>query len=221
MRSENSGANLLRPGISGSQNLIILVFGKKGRGKTRLVQTYLLPQLRKRRLVIFDPHAEYNQPWITRADSIEDLQDFLADYNDESPFAVCWTPGHADEVPNFPALVYQMENLWVIVEEVNMRGMGNLWTPAPEFLDLVNFGRNKGISLIGTAKRPAHVIRDLTSQADIIISFKQDEPNDIKYLREMCGPDVEPVVRNLGQHDWEIVYTAWERGRLENKQKIS
>jgi hypothetical protein len=165
-----------------------------------------LPRLRRQRLIIFDPHAEYRAEWITRADSLEELQDFLADYNDQGPFAVCWTPGHSDEVVYFSQLVYSMRDLWVIFEEVNMRGVGNVREPAPEFIDLVNFGRNRGISLICTAKRAAQVSRDLTSQADLIISFRQDEPNDIKYLSEFCGPQVEDRVTSLRKHDWEIVY---------------
>jgi len=87
-----------------------------------------------------------------------------------------------------------------------MRDLGNVRQPSPDFIDLVNFGRNKGISLICTAKRPAQVNRELTAQADIIVSFRQDEPLDIEYLQDFCGKDVGRLVTKLTEHQWEIVY---------------
>lgn len=110
------------------------------------------------------------------------------------------------DIEYFLEICYEIKDCWIVIEECNMRGVLNVREPSPIAIDLVNFGRNKGISLICAAKRPAQVNRELTAQADIIISFRQDEPNDIKYLREFCGPSVEEITTRLQAHDWAIVY---------------
>jgi len=159
-------------------------------------------------LIVFDFHGEYLDPRLLRAESLEDLKRFLSENYTEKTWAVVWTPKRMSEVPYFLQICYNMKNCWVILEEVNARDIGNVRQPDPVFLDLVNFGRNRGVSLICVAKRPAQVSRDLTSQADIIISFKQDEPNDIKYLQEFCGKNVEEETTGLSDHEWAIVYPA-------------
>lgn len=203
---QNRKPDLISPRISGQQNKIILVLGKKGRGKTQLISTVFLPKLVKERLIVFDPHGEYNQRELLRANSLDQLHDFLIENYNYKPWALVWTPRRMSEIEYFLDICYQMHECWIILEECNMRGVLNVREPSPIAIDLVNFGRNKEISLICAAKRPAQVNRELTAQADIIISFRQDEPNDIKYLKEFCGPDVETVTAGLQGHEWAIVY---------------
>lgn len=166
----------------------------------------LLPQVVQHRLIVFDPHCEYTDHRLLRCETIDDFQFCMAENYSEKSWAVVWTPKSNDEIPRFLAICYEMRDVWLIIEECNISHLGNVRDPDPNFINLVNFGRNRNISMIAVAKRPAQVTRDLTSQADIIISFRQDEPNDIKYLQEFCGRDVDRQVRNLGDHDWRIVY---------------
>ncbi len=198
--------SLLTAGLSGQQNRIIVIFGKKGRGKTTLISRGFLPDLLKSRLLIFDPHREYTDKRILRADKLEELHEFLIDNYTGGPWAIVWTPERASQIEYFLQICYNMRDVWIIFEEVNMRGLGNIREPSPTFIDIVNFGRNRNISLICTAKRPAQVNRELTAAADVIISFRQDEPNDIDYLKEYCGRDIEDRVSGLSGHEWSIIY---------------
>jgi hypothetical protein len=158
--------------------------------------------------VVLDIQREYDVPYLLRVDDLPDLKKFLSENYSAQNFAIAWTPDSTKELPAFLDLVYETGNLWVVFEEVNLKGLGNLWSPDSTFIDIVNFGRNRGISMICVAKRPAQVTRDLTSQADVIISFRQDEPRDIQYLKDFCGPGVEDVVAKLQGHKWAVIYPA-------------
>lgn len=58
-------------------------------------------------------------------------------------------------------------------------------------------GRHKNLSVVGTAQRPARVHRDLTAQSDLIVSLRQTEPNDLKYLREYSSLESEEEFEKL------------------------
>ena len=55
--------------------------------------------------------------------------------------------------------------------------------------DIVHLARHqgKGAAVIGTARRPANVRRDLTSQADRIFVGKLSEQLDLKYVADFAG----------------------------------
>lgn len=66
-----------------------------------------------------------------------------------------------------------------------------------------HFGGGLGVPLVITAQRPMDLPPDIRSQADQLISFRQDEPNDLGYLAERCTPAYAEIVAGLGVHRWE------------------
>ena len=57
---------------------------------------------------------------------------------------------------------------------------------------LISFGRHRKISLIGIGRRPVELAIRLRAAFTSIVSFKQTEPNDIRYL-EALGFNAEEV----------------------------
>lgn len=49
---------------------------------------------------------------------------------------------------------------------------------------IIDYGRGQRISLIGLARRPARVSRDLSANADWIVAFQTQEPRDLDYLND-------------------------------------
>lgn len=83
------------------------------------------------------------------------------------------------------AFVRNNRRLWLFVDEVsNCLGPHR---PNKDLLEIIRFGRHDGISLVAICQRPAQVHKDLISQADDVITFRIEEPNDLDYLAKFCS----------------------------------
>ena len=64
----------------------------------------------------------------------------------------------------------------------------------PVLATIANEGRHYGITLVGTARRPRRVHRDLTALADVLYCARITEPTDLRYLADLVGPTaVKPL----------------------------
>jgi hypothetical protein len=158
-------------------NSIKCIFGKKGMGKTflahQLIQEY-------DRFIIYDRKGEFKDLGIVIR-SGRALAEYILDKGTQPHFRVDYVP-QCNDFDYISYLIWGMQDLCFCVDEIdtylNARNM-------PEYYGLmINLGRHDCLSLIGVSRRPAKVHRDLTSQADQIISFGMHEANDIKYLRD-------------------------------------
>lgn len=66
-------------------------------------------------------------------------------------------------------------------------------------------GRHYQLHLLAATRRPAEVHRDVSSQADVLATFRQHEPNDVKFLKDV-SPDLAGIARGLGR--WQ--YCTYE-----------
>lgn len=57
------------------------------------------------------------------------------------------------------------------------------------------------------------VPRDLTANADVIVSFNQQEPRDVKYLTDYMGEAGEKV-RELQKTATTSEFLEWENGAI-------
>lgn len=57
----------------------------------------------------------------------------------------------------------------------------------PEVLELIHRGRHSRVSMVFGTRRPRDVHRLVTSQADVISCFRQQEPRDVEYLASVIG----------------------------------
>lgn len=84
------------------------------------------------------------------------------------------------DVEYFFHLVFYLKNCSVIVEEASIYCSPS-WID-PNFKKILNYGRHRNVNLIAVARRSSQLHRDLTSQSDFIVSFKQSEHLDLKLL---------------------------------------
>lgn len=148
----------------------VLVFGKSGSGKTTYV-TNLISKLN--RLIIIDYKDEYKG--VICNSSIDAIKHII-----ENPKQYRCVIRLTDNDPGMFKRLNELNNYTLVIEE-----LWNYCSPYyidPDLFKIIAYGRHKKINFIGISQRPAHIHRLVTSQANVIVSFKQYEPRDITYL---------------------------------------
>lgn len=180
------------------ENEIITILGKKGGGKTSLAANLTNES---NRLIIFDYNREYerglivtNPPQLSR-----ELQKYY-----ETAFRIIYRPDDSllidEHFSGFSKIAYAMSNYTLVIEEIDLVASAGFM---PDGLQkIINYGRHKGISLIGLSRRAFKVPRDLTSNSDkVIIAGPLNEPRDIKYLSDFMDSVDAEKVRNLKREE--------------------
>lgn len=164
-------------------------------------KTYLLNKKAERltRVIFIDPMAQFYEGLIfTR---ISDLLQYFEDYNPDTFRVICRfeeVDETFEQTETVLKLAKKLKNVVLVIDEVDKisregKVSKTLW-------QIINFYRHDGLSLLCCARRPARVSRDLTGNADEIISFKVQEPNDLKYLGEFGFK--EEILRNLNRYEF-------------------
>lgn len=200
------------------ENTIISVYGRKGSGKSFLVKEILTEYPR---IVILDTLGEYDDAEIetTLAGAIRKI----LSVRDKRVFTISVRLDDVEEYLKLLRLLYEMERICVVLEEVS------LYTSPqkipPELSALVRYGRHKAISLIFVSRRPAETHRDISAQSDVVVSFAQHEPRDIVYFRALFGKGIAGSVESLRQYqivaggnEDKFPKVVRERLRLQNRQ---
>lgn len=169
------------------RNKIVVILGRKGSGKSTLARSIVK---RLRRVVIFDPHEEYPA---VRCRSIAALVSFMELEHHKPTFRVACTFDDMDEYETAIAVVREVGNMWIIVEELNF--FVDCWSRDKPYLDLIRFGRHDRVSILLIAQRAAEIPKLFTSQADAIVSFRQSEPRDLDYLTKIGHVGAEGAAR--------------------------
>lgn len=186
------------------ENEIIVILGKKGSGKT----SYALNLIRERkRLIIFDFNREYEGYTVGTPEALIEVLKL----NHDSDFLIVYQPSPEREIDDhfhfLSAAIFSMSNLTFLCEEIDLvSSAGDM----PEGLQrIINYGRHRGISLIGLSRRAHKVPRDLTANADRIVTFQQFEPRDIKYLADYMGERSALSVGQLKRYDKGAEFLEW------------
>lgn len=178
------------------QNSLVAVFGMKGHGKT----TYMIRETEAaRRLIVIDPLHQFRSGLIFRGAS--ELLQYFNDRNPDTFRCICRFEDAGEgwkETEAALEFVYELGNVTLAIDEVDKICSASVISPA--LARIINYGRHKGIDLITCARRPARVNRDLTSNADAVICFRVQEPNDLKYLSEFGFTD--SVLKSLPKYEF-------------------
>lgn len=202
------------------KNKITAVLGKKGFGKT----TYVVSQTAAlTRLIIFDYNREYEQGRIisTPQELINQLR-----LNQNTYFRLIYRPSPVLDIHAhfdfFSKICFEVKNYTLVIEEVDLvSSAGNM----PEGLKkIINYGRHHAINLLALSRRAHMVPRDLTANADSIVTFNQQEPRDIRYLADYFGGtvtrktgealDAESVIQSLKRVENFSEFLEWENGNF-------
>lgn len=191
---------------------IVLITGKTGSGKSTLFRKMLED---KKRVIIFDTLSEYSELTLPYPalfiHNIHDFYDCLA-RNHYKNFRIIFDPEDPEQVLELNdgnqitvfeescKLIYNhLEDLILGIEEI-----ANLTTgiKVPEYLrKIARFGRHSSISLYATTQRPADVHPLIRAQMTTLISFKQHEPRDIDWLKQVIGEQAIGL-KDLAQFTW-------------------
>lgn len=176
------------------ENTNALVFGKKGFGKSTWVEEVLTANL----------------PRVVFVDTL--LKDYTRGtiFTNFAEFQAAMTRVHSTgnfrfivRCPGFESLVFELfrfnnrlgraliQNAALVVEEVTTYCDSNYIAPA--ILSHLQYGRHAGNALIGVARGPFEINRHLTRQADLIVSFRQDEERDLEFFRKIAGTKAEQL----------------------------
>jgi hypothetical protein len=196
-------------------NNITIVLGKKGSGKT----SYALNRIQAiERLVAFDFNHEYNEGFYIVTDP-KKLVETLS-LNHATKFRISYQPdANTDLAQHFEYLsraVFCMTDMTLLAEEIDIVSSAS---EIPEGLrKIINYGRHRGISIIALSRRAHRIPRDLTANADQIISFNQNEPRDIKYLSDYMGSDNALRVTRLKRTDSAGEFLEWTDTGTDTKE---
>jgi hypothetical protein len=174
---------------------IEIIFGKTGTGKTVLAK-----ELAQRfdRIIVIDSHSEYEEGIIFN--SFDELTAFIKEITEEKilnveyKFTFICRFTDDEEIELLFYLAFALGNLVIVLEEAEL--YISPMSKKGGFLKLVRHGRHRDISIIGIARRTVELHSDLRAMSDIIYSFKQTHPNDLKIMESIGLTGLE----NLGEH---------------------
>ena len=183
-----------------SEKKIILIFGKRGSGKSYLAKKLIENE---QRIIIFDTLSEYTDGVV-----FEDHQKFVEFWRKIyiHPYRLIYRPLKPDEeIEDIAESVYLIGNVCFVVEEIDCTA----YQISESFAHVVQRGRHKNITLIGITQRPYGINRLLTSQSKEIFVFNTNEPRDREYLKNLLGQEVEQKLDALRQYE----YLKWTDGK--------
>lgn len=154
---------------------ITLVFGQTGQGKTAWTRRYLRAI---RRAIIFDPMDEYEGiPF----DSLEPMIEHIQRHG---IFRVRWR--WVESFSFLASVALAAGRCLLVVEEAQ-----RVIPPGPvlpkEFEDVIYRGRHPEVSYLLVSQRPTTVHIAARSQWDRIVTFRQTEVADTRWLRNVSG----------------------------------
>lgn len=170
-----------------ADNVIIALFGRKGSGKSELAKKIIREHPR---VFVFDTLAEYGKGFKVH-EGKQACIDAMLSVKDSRAYRLSLRVLELEDNLALMELAYEFPRCMVVVEETSLYARPT-YLPT-EIARLVRYGRHREIDQVYIARRPSEVHRDLTAQADVIVSFEQREPRDVKYLREIAGEEAERV----------------------------
>jgi hypothetical protein len=183
---------------------IVIVFGRRGCGKTFLTRKLAQHQAR---VCAWDFMDEYG-PMANYFDGdLEGFAYFLEASEGKQFAAARYIPlsDVASEFDEFCRKLWSAGNFVVVIEEAAEvcsagampSGMGRL----------VRQGRHKGLGILATTQRLSEVSRTLTALASVFVGFSTTEPRDLAALSERTTPEFAEQVKALPAHEflcWDV-----------------
>jgi len=190
--------------VKDNEKKIILIFGKRGSGKSYLANKQIESESR---FVIFDTISEYENGVVFGVENYDKLLEFWRTVYNQN-FRIIYRPiKPKEEIEQIGELVYILGNCCFLVEEIDC--YCSPYQISDNFAAIIQRGRHKNITLIGITQRPFGIHRLLTSQAKEIYVFNTNEPRDREYLRILLGQEIDSKLDALKQYE----YVHWQDGK--------
>jgi hypothetical protein len=183
-------------------NVVTLIFGKKGGGKSTLARKLALAYPRR---IYLDPMFEVRDGVIVK--SYKDAVAFLHKVHGSPRFSIVLRTMDPEEELKIVALLTHgdpehpvLPNTLLVMEELD-RLCSAHDIPDPLWR-LANLGRHFSVSFIGVARSPKSIHGDFRRAADVIYVGKLNEPSDVDYLNEYAGNEFCAKARLLSDYQF-------------------
>jgi DNA helicase HerA-like ATPase len=168
---------------------IIVITGKRGSGKTTFAKK-LIASIPENRIKIIDINGEYKNSFI---------------------------PNNYSEIDVFLKNIWEKGNIFLVIDEAD--------TVFPEhkklqdyYYKIIHLGRHRNIGLLAITRRIARLNKDVIANAHHIFVFSLVIPNDVKYLREFMGGEIEQAYHlNTGE---KIYFDGKKIKKLSSNFKV-
>jgi len=200
------------------QNSIIAVAGMKGHGKSTWLRANMTEE---RSLAIIDTLGEHRD-WcpMCPAKEMDEQVRMLAEPPEHFQWSFMVSPHHKDENGNnlhFESLcsaAMLAGEMTLVIEEVDHYASANFISPSLQVL--VDYGRHKLVNVVWLTRNLSVVPRILTSQTDLFVLFKQQEPRYLEAMEDRFTEEIVDAVEALPQFEYITVDREknWERHKL-------
>jgi hypothetical protein len=209
----------------GIQNSIVGVAGMKGHGKSTWLRTYLSDSKALALIDTLGEHRDWCPPCPEK--DIDKQVRWLAEPPEEFRASFMISPRFKDENGDnlhFNKLcqsIYMAGDMDVVIEESDRwypNSGGASWAN-PAAGTLVEYGRHRQLDLVWVTRNLTIVDRKLTSQTDIFVLFKQQEPRYLESMRERFTDEIIDTVEALEHFEFVIVHPnkEWHKYKLSKE----
>lgn len=174
------------------QREVFLVCGVTGAGKTTWARQFTL---KLPRLLVYDIAVSFPVEYV----QVETLAELAENPRENFRYGI-YDPRDTDVLT---ATAFIVGNCWLVLEEIStLYNIGaRIHGPLQE---AVLLGRQRSLSILAISQRASYFPITLRSQASRVVSFRQQEPTDIKWLADFMGSRAEilPTLPDLRCIDW-------------------
>lgn len=172
---------------------VLLVCGVTGSGKTTWARQFTR---KLTRFFVYDIAASFPVQYVDAEALAEMVETKPKDFR-----TGVYSPYDTDVLT---AAAYMIGDCWLCLEEIStLYNIGaRIHGPLQE---AVLLGRQRSLSILAISQRASYIPITLRSQASRIISFRQQEPADLKWLADFLGKDNAeklPALPDLHCIDW-------------------
>ena len=178
------------------RNAIVLVLGKKGSGKTTLVQKTVCAQCAP--LVIIDPVYDYDD--FGAVLTVDEFESLLETAPSELPVVVL--QDSQDELERAFEICYGLRPHTIVIDEVHR--FVNPWYMSEGLELLIREGRHRQINIIAISQGAREIPELFLAQCDALVLFQQKGKRDFQKLSHFA--DDEQISRIQTLPPFEYVY---------------
>lgn len=176
-----------------------MILGRKGQGKTTLTKKIISDK----NFIVLDVLGEYEFENISNIKTLINRLSEIIDKQDNFQISI---KIQSDKILEIVANIlwifakYYKKEWWLVCEEASIYARNNSNT---KILDFAKYGRHFKVNQIYITRNTAEISKQITSQADLIISFNQNEPRHLDVLKQY-GFDINKV-QNLKKGEFIFV----------------
>lgn len=181
------------------QREVILIFGQTGSGKTTEAIKIVgnLPRVFVAEANFGEFPCEQFSEYPAVVDRLEKSKCFASNV----PFRVSYSPRIAEHPLIFDTAI-ELRNCSLVLEEADRFDDPRNF---PEYDEVITRGRHYGVSIVALGLHPYKIPKELRRQCTALVSFRQIDPSDIDWLREIIGEQADALPSLQAFH--KVVWT--------------